>query len=122
MGPINWLAVVVAAVLGALVLRLFWTQPASPRGYAPRGYALYLVQFIPAAMLGHALARIGPDKLALKPQLYAMQAGGLALAIVVPALWLAAQRHGTASRETWRDSAAFVAAYLVMGAVFWGAG
>ena len=51
-----------------------------------------------------------------------LQAGGLALAIAVPALWLAAQRHGTASRETWRDSAAFVAAYLVMGAVFWGAG
>ena len=117
MGPINCLAVVVATVLGALVLRLFWGQPANARGHF-----LYLVQFIPAAMLGHALARIGPDKLAAKPQLYAMQAGGLALAIAVPALWLAAQRHGTASRETWRDSAAFVAAYLVMGAVFWAAG
>ena len=114
MGPINWLAVTLAAMLGALVLRLCWGQPASPRGYA-----VYLLQFIPAAMLGHALARIGPDKLALKPQLYAMQAGGLALAIVIPALWLAAQRNGVASRETWRDSAAFLAAYLVMGAVFW---
>ena len=48
-----------------------------------------------------------------------LQAGGLALAIAVPALWLAAQRHGIASRATWRDSAAFVAAYLTMGAVFW---
>ena len=114
MGPINWLAVFAAAALGALVLRLFWGPPSSLRGYA-----LYLVQFIPAAMLGHALARIGPDKLALKPQLYAMQAGGLAAAIVIPALWLAAQQHGVASRKTWRDSAAFLAAYLAMGAVFW---
>ena len=114
MGPMNWLAVIIAAALGALVLRLFWGPPA-----APRGYALYLVQLIPAAMLGHALARIGPDKLALKPQLYAMQAGGLAAAIVIPALWLAAQQHGVASPKTWRDSAAFLAAYLAMGAVFW---
>ena len=114
MGPINWLAVIIAAALGVLVLRLFWGKPASPSGYA-----IYLLQLVPAAMLGHALARIGPDKLALKPQLYAMQAGGLAAAIVIPALWLAAQRHGVASRATWRDSAAFLAAYLAMGAVFW---
>lgn len=114
MGPINWLAVIIAAALGVLVLRLFWGKPARPSGYA-----LYLLQLVPAAMLGHALARIGPDKLALNPQLYAMQAGGLAVAIVIPALWLAAQRHGVASRATWRDSAAFLAAYLAMGAVFW---
>ena len=73
-------------------------------------------------MLGHALARIGPDKLAAKPQLYAMQSAGLALAIVIPALWIVQVRSGVSARQCWRDSAAFLLAYLVMGAVFWGIG
>lgn len=110
MGPVNWVAVVLAGAVAALVLWLFW------RGPLRWNYALHL---IPAAMLGHALARIGPDKLALKPQLYVMQSSGLALAIVIPALWLAGMRHGVSARETWRDSAAFLLAYLAMGGVFW---
>ena len=114
MGPVNWIAVVLAAGVAALVLWLFW------RGASPRVKSwLYAVQLVPAAMLGHALARIGPDKLELKPHLYFMQAGGLALAIVIPALWLAQARHGVAARETWRDSAALLIAYLGMGTVFW---
>ena len=113
MGPVNWLAVLLAAVVAAAVLWLVW------RG--PLGW-FYALQIVPAAMLGHALARIGPDKLTAKPQLYAMQAGGLALAIVIPALWIAALRSGNAVRETRRDSAAFLAAYLAMGAVFWAFG
>lgn len=112
MGPINWTAVLVAALLGAAVLWAFMRK-------AGGAIWIYALQIIPAAMLSHALARIGPDKLAAKPQLYFMQAGGLALAIVIPALWIA--RRGT-SAQTWRDSAAFLAAYLVMGAVFWGMG
>lgn len=111
MGPINWLAVVLAAVLAAGVLRLFWGA-----GGALWPYAL---QLIPAALLGHALARIGPEKLAVKPHLYTMQAAGLALAIVIPALWMAGKRAGAGSTALWRDSAAFLCAYLVMGAVFW---
>lgn len=114
MGPINWFAVVVAAALAALVLHLFWRGTVTMRGSW-----IYLLQLVPAAMLGHALARIGPDKLALKPQLYAMQAGGLAVAIVIPALWLSNLRSGVSNRESWRDSAAFLCAYLAMGAVFW---
>ncbi|MCC6926441.1 DUF1761 domain-containing protein [Novosphingobium sp.] len=114
MGPVNWVAVVLAAAVAAFVLRLFWRGPVSFRGSW-----FYLLQIVPAAMLGHALARIGPDKLALKPHLYAMQSSGLALAIVIPALWMAGARHGTPSRETWRDSAAFLLAYLAMGGVFW---
>ena len=117
MGPVNWIAVVVAAALAALVLYLFWR---GDKGWG--GGWIYLVQLVPAAMLGHALARIGPDKLALKPQLYAMQSGGLALAIVIPALWLSNMRHGVAAKQSWRDSAAFLCAYLVMGAVFWALG
>ena len=112
MGPINWLAVIVAAVFAVAVLWFF-----RPKG--ARGNWVYLLQIIPAAMLGHALARIGADKLAAKPQLYAMQSAGLALAIVIPALWIVQSRSGINARQTWRDSAAFLLAYLAMGAVFW---
>ena len=115
MGPINWIAVVVAALLGAAVLWAFMRKPGG-------AIWVYALQIVPAAMLGHALARIGPDKLAAKPQLYAMQSAGLALAIVIPALWIAATRAGVPARQTWRDSAAFLTAYLAMGAVFWGLG
>ena len=70
-------------------------------------------------MLGHALARIGPEKLAAKPQLFFMQSGGLALAFVLPAVWLIQLRDGTPRRQTIVDSLAFLTAYLAMGAVFW---
>ena len=111
MGPVNWIAVLLAAVAASAVLALVW------RNRRP-AWALWLVNLVPAAMLGHALARIGPDKLAAKPHLYWMQSSGLALAIVIPALWLAGARSGTPARETAIDSAAFLIAYLAMGAVF----
>lgn len=114
MGPVNWVAVVLAAGMGVFVLRLFWQGTSGIKGSW-----FYLLQIVPAAMLGHALARIGPEKLALKPWLYFMQSGGLAAAIVVPALWMSHVRHGTGQREAWRDSAAFLLAYLAMGAAFW---
>ena len=114
MGPINWLAVIMAAALAALVLRLFWRG-----GLSWQRSWIYLLTLVPAAMLGHALARIGPDKLAVKPQLYFMQSGGLAVAIVIPALWISNLQRGVPARESWRDSAAFECAYLAMGAVFW---
>ena len=116
MGPINWLAVLLAAAFSAAVL---W---ALTRKGARGGVWIYALQIVPAAMLGHALARIGPDKLAAKPQLYAMQSVGLALAIVIPALWIVALQNGTPARQTWRDSLAFLLAYLAMGAVFWAMG
>lgn len=110
----NEIALVLAALAGGGVLWLFW------RGrLAVWAYALML---IPALMLGHALARIGPEKLAVKPWLYFMQSGGLALAFVLPALWLLGLRSGAAKGEMARDSAAFVFAYLAMGAVFWALG
>ncbi len=112
MGSINWLAVVVAALLSAAVL---WALMRKAGG----GSWIYALQIVPAAMLGHALARIGPDKLAMKPQLYFMQSGGLALAIVIPALWLSHARHDLPRRETIKESIAFLLAYLTMGAVFW---
>lgn len=111
MGPINWLAVLLAAVAASAVLALFW------RGSKVPVWA-WTLSLVPAAMLGHALARIGADKLAAKSHLYWMQSSGLALAIVVPALWLAGLKSGTSPRELARDSAAFAIAYLAMGAVF----
>lgn len=109
MGQVNWLAVVLAAVIAALILWLFWRGP-------PRWH--YALQLIPAAMLGHALARIGPEVLALKPKLYFMQSGGLALAFVIPALLLVGQRNQAPWRATLRDGAVLVFAYLGMGAMF----
>ncbi len=114
MGPVNWVAVLLAALAAAGVLWAFW------RGRVP--VWAYGLTLIPAAMLGHALARIGAEKLAMKPQLYFMQSGGLALAFVLPAVWLLALRNSGARGEALRDSAAFVLAYLAMGAVFYALG
>ena len=110
MGPMNWLGVLLAALAAAGVLALFW------RGRMPWG--AYALTLLPALMLGHALARIGPDKLALKPHLYFMQSGGLALAFVLPALWIAGSRTDTPRGEILRDGGAFLLAYLAMGGVF----
>lgn len=109
----NWLAVMIAAVFAAAVLHLVWRK-SSPAEV----WWIYLLQIVPAAMLGHALARIGPEKLAAKPHLYFMQSGGLALAIVIPALWMGLARRGVPAREVLRDSGAFLLAYLAMGTVF----
>lgn len=111
MGQPNLLTVTLAALSAAAILWWFW------RGRTP--WWAYLIQLLPAAMLGHALARIGAEKLAQKPQLYFMQSGGLALAFVLPALWMVGLRAGAARADLARDSAAFVLAYLAMGAVFY---
>lgn len=110
MGVVNWLGVALAALAAAGVLWLFW------RGRLP--VAAYGLSVLPAAMLGHALARIGAEKLAVKPHLYFMQSGGLALAFVLPALWMLGRKSGASKGEMARDSAAFLLAYLAMGLVF----
>lgn len=111
MGPMNWAAVLLAGLAAAGVLWLFWRGRLALWAY---GLAI-----LPAAMLGHALARIGAEKLAAKPQLYFMQSGGLALAFVLPAVWMLGLRSGAAKAALLRDSAAFALAYLAMGAVFY---
>ncbi len=107
------LVILIAAAAGALVIWMFW------HGRMP--WWAYGFQIIPAAMLGHALARIGADKLAAKPWLYFLQSGGLALAFVLPALWMGQARRGGKLARSARDSVAFLLAYLAMGLVFWGA-
>lgn len=111
MGPMNWAAVLLAGLAAAGVLLLFWRGRLALWAY---GLAI-----LPAAMLGHALARIGAEKLAAKPQLYFMQSGGLALAFVLPAVWMLGLRSGAEKAAMLRDSAAFALSYLAMGAVFY---
>lgn len=118
MDPIDWPGVAMAGIVCSGVTTLI--VPGLLRAWRTGWSQLWIVFcFIPAAMLGHALGRIGTEKLAAKPWLYFMQSGGLALAFVIPALWLSHLRHGIAKRETVRDSAAFLLAYLAMGGVFW---
>ena len=106
MGPVDWLAVILAANL-AVGMGIVWHGPLFRTGRPllggrkpdgspqSRNWGLVLAVFlIAAAMLGHNYARIGPETLAAKPWLYFMQAGGLAIAFVVPALWLTSARSG----------------------------
>ncbi|MFM6950079.1 MAG: DUF1761 domain-containing protein [Novosphingobium sp.] len=118
MGAMDWTGIVWAGIAAGAVLSLAFGG--LPRAAILRLLPLWLVLcWIPALMLGHALARIGAEKLAAKPQLYFMQSGGLALAFVIPALWLIRLRDGGPRRQTVIDSLAFLIAYLTMGAVFW---
>jgi len=73
-------------------------------------------------MLGHSFARIGPETLAAKPWLYWMQSGGLAIAFVIPAVWLVGARAGTTARRQAIDAGFWLAAYLAMGTTFWALG
>ena len=113
MGPMDGIVIVTAALAAAGV----WLSLNRGGGWQ-RWLGAVALMLISAAMLGHTFARIGPEVLVLKPKLYFMQSGGLALAFVIPALVLVGQRNGTAWRATLRDGAVLLSAYLVMGAVF----
>lgn len=131
MGPVDWIAVILAANL-AVALGVVWHGPLFRTGRPllpghgeggerpSRNWPLVLgVMLIGAAMLGHNYARIGAETLAAKPWLYPMQSGGLAIAFVIPALWLSYARLGVTGRERLVDCGYWLAAYLTMGAVFW---
>ena len=131
MGPVNWIAVVLAANL-AVAVGIVWHGPMFRTGRPlleglsedgsrkARSYgAVVLVMLIGAAMLGHNFARIGAATLAAKPWLYAMQSGGIALAFVIPAVWLTQARQGATTRQRLIDCGFWLVAYLTMGATFW---
>ena len=128
MGPVNWLAVILAANV-AVAVGIVWHGPLFRTGRALLGgmpgksyAAAVIVMLIGAAMLGHSFARIGADTLAAKPWLYFMQSGGVALAFIIPALWLTHARNGVTGRARLIDCGYWLAAYLAMGAVFWAFG
>ena len=132
MGPVNWIAVFVAA-LAAGGLALLWFGPAfgraktrkvaggrvmtsaRPERIAALSAVLLLVT---ATMLGHLFARLGGDTLTAKPWLYFMMSGGLALAFVIPALWISFSHIRVPTRVALIDAGYWLAAYLAMGLVF----
>ena len=73
---------------------------------------------VTATMLGHLFARIGVATLADKPWLYFMMSGGLALAFVIPALWISFSHIRVPTRVALIDAGYWLAAYLTMGLTF----
>lgn len=133
MGPINWLAVVLSANL-VIAIGFVWYGPlfgGAPlfgrvsgeqgHGGGPiRGLlGAIVLHGISALMLAHNFARLGADVLAAKPWLYWMQAGGIALAFIAPALWMSYSRQRLSRREAMVDSGFWVVVYLATGTVFW---
>lgn len=130
MGPVNWLAVFLAATL-ALALGMVWNGPLFRTGRrllpgnAERAGNFLLVGllfFVSSAMLGHNFARIGDATLNAKPWLYFMQTGGIAIAFVIPAVWLSHLRNRTEPMNRVVDCIFWLVAFLAMGVVFWALG
>ena len=133
MGPVNWLAVFVAA-LAALGVAGLWYGPlfgrakleeVGPGGMAARTStartAIFTIALLllTASMMGHMFARIGADTLAIKPWLYFMMSGGLALFFVLPAVTLNYMHQRVSTRLGMIDGGYWLVAYLAMGLVFW---
>ncbi|MFC0204230.1 DUF1761 domain-containing protein [Novosphingobium soli] len=130
MGPVNWIAVVLAAAL-ALAIGIVWHGPLFRTGRQllpgnsrrAGNYAVVGVVFlIGSVMLGHNFARIGAETLAARPWLYFMQTGGVAVAFVIPAVWLTHLRERTEPLRRVVDCLFWLIAYLAMGLVFWALG
>ncbi len=132
MGPVDWIAVVLAAaVAGGLAFA--WFGPlfgrankrkvagarvmtkARPERIAGLSAILLLIT---ATMLGHLFARVGAETLADRPWLYFMMSGGLAIAFVIPALWISFSHIRVPTRVALIDAGYWLAAYLAMGTVF----
>jgi len=136
MGPVDWLAVI-AAALAAFGVGGVWYGPllgrakleeVGPGGLAARrspartlGITLALL-LLSAAMIGHMFARIDPATLDAKPWLYFMMTGGLAAAFVIPALLISYTHQRLSTRLAMIDAGYWLAAYLAMGTVFWALG
>lgn len=134
MGPVNWLAVVLAALV-ATGTGVVWYGPLFGRArleeVGPGGLGIRIAPFrtlaitlglllISASMMGHMFARVGAETLAVKPWLYFMMSGGLAIAFVIPALWVSyTQQQRISTRLAMIDAGYWLAAYLSMGLVFW---
>ena len=130
MGPVNWLAVILAANL-AVAIGIVWFGPLFGGGRAilegpgatPKSFGVVLiVMLIAATMMGHNFARVGRATLSLKPWLYAMMSGGLALSLVIPAVLLTHLHQRTEPRAALIDAGYWLVAYLAMGVVFFALG
>ncbi|KLE32377.1 hypothetical protein [Aurantiacibacter luteus] len=119
MGPVNWIAVLAAWLVAAAVGVAFYGRAATPLKSRLRHAVAALLLLLTAAMMGHMFARVGAATLEAKPWLYPMMSGGLALAFVGPALFIAYARRDFDQRAAWKDYGVWVLTYLAMGAVFW---
>ena len=132
MGPVNWLAVVIA-VVAALIVSAVWYGPLFGRArleeVGPGGLGVRrapgrtaaltaLLLLVSASMMGHMFARVGPATLAVKPWLYFMMSGGLAGAFVIPSLWISYTHQRISTRLALLDAGCWMAVYLTMGCVF----
>ncbi|MFA7586915.1 MAG: DUF1761 domain-containing protein [Novosphingobium sp.] len=126
MGPVNWLAVILAANL-AVAVGLVWYGPLFRTGRpllagksaAPKGYGLAVVVMLLAAwLMGHNFARIGAETLSAKPWLYYMMTAGFAVFIAAPTLFLGLARYDVSLRNRLIDGGYWIVAFLAMGAVF----
>ncbi|MCW1383870.1 DUF1761 domain-containing protein [Novosphingobium sp. KCTC 2891] len=133
MGPVNWLAVIVA-VLAALIVSAVWYGPlfgrarleeVGPGGLGVRrapGRTVALTAtllFVSASMMGHMFARVGSETLSVKPWLYFMMSVGLAGAFVIPSLWVSYTHQRISTRLALLDAGCWLAVYFAMGLVFW---
>ncbi|HZU64156.1 MAG TPA: DUF1761 domain-containing protein [Novosphingobium sp.] len=111
MGPINWMAVGVAALVAAGLAPVWYGRLLRGEGPPP---AALLALLLPAWLMGHNFARVGADVLAAKPWLYWMMSGGFAPAIVWPVLAISGHRSG----RFWGHAGYWLLAFLAMGTVF----
>jgi hypothetical protein len=136
MGPVDWIAVPLAALAAGLVAFL-WYGPvfgrtklesvgpgrlggrSSPARTIVLTGALILLM---AVMMGHMFARVGAETLHAKPWLYFMMSGGLAATFVIPALWVSYTHIRVTTRVALIDGGYWLVAYLAMGATFWALG
>ena len=118
MGPVNWLAVVAAWIVAALLGIAFYGKRATPRSPILIHAFAALLLLVSAAMLGHMFARVGEATLAGKWWLYFMMSGGLALTFIGPALLITAARRETSIGPALFDWAYWLTAYFAMGGVF----
>ena len=134
MGPVNWLAVVLAANL-AVAVGIVWYGPLfragrpmleglDEHGQKPvKNYgSTVIVMLLAAWLMGHNFARVGADALHAKPWLYWMMSGGFAVFVTAPPLFLGLSRHGVGLRDRLVDCGYWIAAFLTMGTVFWALG
>jgi hypothetical protein len=132
MGPVNWIAVILAAVAAGAV-SVVWYGPlfgraklaeVGPGGLGARTAPLrtiaitFALLLVSAAMMGHMFARVGPAMLAVKPWLYFMMSGGLAISFVIPSLWISYTQQRITTRLALIDAGFWLAAYLAMGLAF----
>jgi len=133
MGPVNWLAVVVA-VVAAMLVQAVWYGPWFGRArlaeVGPGGLGLRIAPVrtlvitavllaVSATMMGHMFARVGTATLVVKPWLYFMMSGGLAGAFVIPGLWISYTQQRISTRLAMIDAGCVMACYLAMGLVFY---